>query len=197
MEGIDDLARFYLWFIDAAGLGRPHLLGQSMGGWTAAEMASMSPGSIERLILVSAVGLKPATGEILDIFYHSPMELRGLTVHDPTTVPEWNELFGRPSTPAELEIAERNREMAARLTWKPYMHNPRLGRFLGRVTNPTLIVWGRQDRIVPLECGEQYRRLLPNATLTILDRCGHMPPIEQPDHFASLVLDFLGGAVRR
>jgi pimeloyl-ACP methyl ester carboxylesterase len=197
MEGIDDLARFYLWFIDVAGLGRPHLLGQSLGGWTAAEMASMSPGSIERLVLVAPVGLKPETGEILDIFYHSPAEMRTLTVHDPTAVPEWDELFGRPPTPAELETAERNREMAARLTWKPYMHNPRLGRFLGRVTNPTLIVWGRQDRIVPLECGEQYRRLLPNAALTVLEACGHSPPIEQPEVFARLVLDFLGGSVRR
>jgi pimeloyl-ACP methyl ester carboxylesterase len=197
MEGIDDLARFYLWFIDVAGLGRPHLLGQSMGGWTAAEMASMSPGSIERLVLASAVGLKPEQGEILDIFYHSPAELRGLNVHDPTTVPEWDELFGRPPTPAELALAERNREMAARLTWKPYMHNPRLGRFLGRVTNPTLIVWGHQDRIVPVECGTQYQRLLPNATLSVLERCGHMPAIEQPEAFARLVLDFLGGSVRR
>ena len=72
MEGIDDLARFYLWFIDAAGLGRPHLLGHSIGGWTAAEMATMSPGSIDRLVLVAPVGLKPEIGEILDIFYYTP-----------------------------------------------------------------------------------------------------------------------------
>src|SRR5262245_48635229 len=57
MDGVDDLARFYLWFIDAVGLGRPHLLGQSMGGWTAAEMAAMSPGAIDRLVLVAAAGL--------------------------------------------------------------------------------------------------------------------------------------------
>ena len=191
MDGIDDLARFHLWFIDAAGLGRPHLLGHSIGGWTAAEMAAMSPRSIDRLVLVAPVGLKPETGEILDIFYHSPQQLRELTVHDPKTIPEWDELFGRPPTPAELEIGERNREMTARLTWKPYMHNPRLDRFLPRVTNPTLIVWGREDRIVPVGCGEQYRRLMPNATLTVLDKCGHLPPIEQPDAFAKLVLDFL------
>ena len=49
-------------------------------------------------------------------------------------------------------------EMAARLTWKPYMHDPTLEHFLPRVTNPALIVWGREDRIVPLECGELYRR---------------------------------------
>jgi 4,5:9,10-diseco-3-hydroxy-5,9,17-trioxoandrosta-1(10),2-diene-4-oate hydrolase len=71
------------------------------------------------------------------------------------------------------------------------MHNPRLANFLPRVTNPTLIVWGREDRIVPVVCGEQYRKLLPNARLAVLDRCGHLPPIEQPDTFARLVLDFL------
>jgi pimeloyl-ACP methyl ester carboxylesterase len=191
MEGIDDLARFYLWFMDAARLERPHLLGQSIGGWTAAEMATMSPASVDRLILVDPVGLKPETGEILDVFYHSPAELRDLMVYDPQTVPDWDELFGRTPTRAEAEIATRNREMAARLTWKPYMHNPRLVQFLPRVANPTLIVWGREDRVVPVECGEQYRRLMPNATLRVLKRCGHLPPLEHPDAFARLVVDFL------
>jgi pimeloyl-ACP methyl ester carboxylesterase len=197
MEGVDDLARFYLWFIEAARLGRPHLLGQSFGGWTAAEIATMSPGAIDRLVLAAAVGLKPEQGEILDVFYHSPQELRLLNVYDPKSIPEWEELFGRAPTPAELEIAERNREMTARLAWKPYMHNPRLAHFLPRVTNPTLVVWGREDKIVPVACGEQYRRAIPNATLTVLERCGHLIPIEQPEAFAKLVLDFLGGEVRR
>ncbi len=195
MEGIDDLARFYLWFIDAARLGRPHLLGHSIGGWTAAEMAVMSPGAIDRLVLVAPVGLKPEVGEILDVFYYTPLQLRELTVHDPQTIPEWEELFAKSPTPGEQEIALRNREMTARLTWKPYMHNPRLAHFLPRVGNPTLIVWGREDRIVPVVCGEQYRRLLPHATLTVLEGCGHLPPIEQPDAYARLVSDFLGGSI--
>ena len=192
MESIDDLARFHLWFIEAAGLDRPHVLGHSIGGWTAAEMAAMSPGSIGKLILVAPAGLKPESGEILDIFFHSPTELRERNVYDPKTIPEWDELFGRAPTPAELEIVERNREMTARLTWKPYMHNPRLAHFLPRVTNHTLIVWGREDEIVPVECGELYRRALPNATLSVLDKCGHLPPVEQPDAFARLVIEFLG-----
>jgi pimeloyl-ACP methyl ester carboxylesterase len=197
MDGIDDLARFYLWFMDAAGLRRPHLLGHSVGGWTAAEMATMSPGSIDRLILVAPVGLKPESGEILDVFFYSPQQVREMTVHDPKTIPEWNELYGTPPTPAELEIVERNREMTARLTWKPYMHNPRLPHFLPRVTNPTLIVWGREDQVVPVTCAEQYRRLLPKSTVHVFDTCGHLPPIEQPDVFARLVLEFLGGGARR
>src|SRR5207247_365212 len=91
MDGIDDLARFHLWFIEKAGLGRPHVLGHSIGGWTAADMATMSPGSIDKLVLVAPAGLKPETGEILDVFYHSPAELLPMTVHDPKTIPEWNE----------------------------------------------------------------------------------------------------------
>src|SRR5213594_4222393 len=146
MEGVDDLARFYLWFIEAAGLGRPHVLGHSIGGWTAAEMATMSPGAINRLILVAPAGLKPETGEILDVFYYPPPQLLPMMVHDPKTVPEWDALFGTPLSPAQQEIAVRNREMTARLTWKPYMHDPRLTHFLPRITNRTLILWGREDR---------------------------------------------------
>ena len=62
------------------------------------------------------------------------------------------------------------------------------------MTNPALIVWGREDRIVPVECGELYRRALPNASLTVLDKCGHLVPIEHPDTFARLALEFLGAA---
>ena len=54
-------------------------------------------------------------------------------------------------------------------------------------------MWGREDQIVPVACAEQYRKLLPNATLHVFDKCGHLPPIEQPDAFARLVLDFLTG----
>ena len=87
MEGIDDLARFYLWFLDVMGLERVHLLGHSIGGWTAAEMATMCPGVIDRLVLVAPAGLKPEEGEILDIFYYPPEELLELTVYDPATDP--------------------------------------------------------------------------------------------------------------
>src|SRR5207249_9013599 len=176
-----------LWFIDAAGLGRPHVLGHSIGGWTAAEMAAMSPGAINRLILVAPVGLKPETGEILDIFFYSPAQLLAKTIHDPKTVPEWDALYGTPPTPAQLEIAERNREMTARLTWKPYMHNPRLAHFLPRVTNPALTAGGREDQIEPADCGEQYRHRRPNAGHTRREQRSHLPPREQPHAFHRLV----------
>ncbi len=194
MEDIGDLAGFYLWFLDTVGLERPHLLGHSIGGWTAAEMAVIAPRAIERLILVAPAGLKPEHGEILDIFYHTPADVSRMGVHDPATIPEWDELFGRPPTPEQAELAVRNREMAARITWRPYMYNPRLAHFLPRAVMPTLVVWGREDRIVPVVCGEQYCRFLPNASLLVLGQCGHQPGLEQPDTFASLVDQFLSAS---
>ena len=53
-------------------------------------------------------------------------------------------------------------------------------------------MWGREDRIVPVICGEQYARLLPNATLKIIEGCGHSPNIERPDEYVRLLAEFLG-----
>ena len=62
-----------------------------------------------------------------------------------------------------------------RLCWRPYLHNLSLPHYLRRVPTPTLIVWGRQDAIVPLECGELFQQALPNATLKVIEHCGHSP----------------------
>ncbi len=194
MESVRDLARYYLWFLDVLGLRRVNLLGSSMGGWTAAELAVMNPQVLDRLVLVDPAGLRPEEGEILDIFYYPLEQLQGFQFHNPGQVPEYEELYGQQPTPEQRDIQMRNREMAARLTWKPYMFNPRLPHFLPRITAPTLIVWGRQDQIIPLVCGEQYQRLLPNGVLRVIDGCGHSPQLEKPAEFVDLVLGFLGSA---
>lgn len=196
MESIEDLARFYLWYLDETGLAGASVVGLSMGGWLAAEIAATSPKSVGKLVLVGAAGLKPERGEITDIFYHPPEKLLQMSYYDPAQVPEWDELFGQKPTPEQADLAMRAREMSARLTWKPYLYNPRLPHFLPRVTNETLIVWGREDGIIPAVCGEQYARYLPNATLKVLDRCGHSPQFERPDEFVGLLRDFLVPAGR-
>ena len=192
MESVRDLARYYLWFLDVVGLPRASILGSSLGGWIAAELAVMNPRAVDRLVLVAAAGLKPEQGEILDIFYYPLDELRGFSFHDPGQVPEWDELYGQPPSPEQQDLQLRNREMAARLAWKPYLFNPRLPRFLPRVGNATLVVWGREDKIIPPICGAQYVRHLPNASLRLIDGCGHQPQIEKPDEFVQLVGEFLG-----
>jgi pimeloyl-ACP methyl ester carboxylesterase len=74
------------------------------------------------------------------------------------------------------------------------MYNPTLPHLLGAVATPALVVWGRQDRIVPLECGERYAKLLPRARLELLDNTGHLVDMEKPDALASLVTRFLSEA---
>ena len=63
---------------------------------------------------------------------------------------------------------------------------------LARVHMPTCIVWGRQDHLIPVECGELYRQAIPGAELVVLDNCGHMPQVEQPAAFVRLARQFLG-----
>lgn len=188
---IADMALFYLWFLEAAGLARAHLVGYDIGGWLAAEMAVACPEVVDRLVLVDAMGLKPQHSEILDIFLLTPSTVRARAFFDPQQVPEWQQLYGSPPTPAEADRAEEALTTLVRLCWKPYMHDRRLPYLLPRLKRPTLIVWGRDDAIVPLECGELYQQGIAGARLTVLDACGHYPPLEKPHAFAEAVRSFL------
>ena len=191
LETMADMACFYTWFMEQQGLDGVRAIGHSMGGWLAAEIAVACGHAFSKLLLVDPVGIKPKKGEILDIFIISPAQILEAEFHNPKQAPEYNQLYGQERTPEQTEVAERNREMAVRVCWKPYMHDPRLPDLLGRIKIPTLIVWGRQDRIVPLECGQLYQQAIPGAELIIVDNCGHLPQIEKPREFVKLALDFL------
>ena len=187
-----DMAVFYLWMLQEMGLDCVHLMGHSFGGWIAADMATTCPQVVDRLVLVDAVGVKPQRSDILDIFIITPEEIRAKTFYNPPEhIPEWERLYGHEPTLAEAERAEDALEMLIRLCWKPYMHDFRLPALLPRIQSPTLMLWGREDAIVPLECGEIYQRGIPGSQLHVIDACGHSPHIEKPDAFANAVLSFL------
>lgn len=191
LETMSDLAHFYLWFLEELGLERVTLAGHFLGGWLAAELAIRCPHLIDRLVLIDAAGIKPRQGEILDIFLHGPEETRRLAFTDVSRVPEYDELFGRDPSPEDRELQAQNQEMAARLAWKPYMYDRSLPYLLPRLRIPTLILWGRDDRIVPVECGDLYQRAIPGARLDVLDGCGHFPQLERADDFTQTLLKFL------
>ena len=191
METIHDLASFYTWFLEEQGLEGARAIGFSMGGWLASEIAISCRHAFSKLMLVDAVGIKPEKGEIADIFIISPAQVTELLFHDPKQAPEYDQLYGQSPTPEQTDIAEGNREMAVRLCWKPYMYDPRLPGLLGRVNIPTRIVWGREDRLAPLECGELYHQAIPKSDLVVIDNCGHAPQVERPDEFVKAALEFL------
>ena len=191
LERLHDLAYFYRWFLDELHLASLPVVGFSMGGWLAAEMAAMYPADIRRMLLVGAAGMKPQVGEIADIFLVTPEAVRDLQFYDASQAPEYEQLYGGEPTPEQRQTAAWNREMASLLTWKPYMYNPKMPFLMAHVKVPTLLVWGQQDAIVPLNCGELYQAAIPGATLRVIERCGHSPQIEKPQEFLDAALPFL------
>jgi pimeloyl-ACP methyl ester carboxylesterase len=189
---INDMAHFNLQLAQQLGLDQYVLMGHSMGGWIAAEMAAMSQSSLKGLVLIDGVGIRPKNSDITEIFMVSAETRAGYRFHDPSQVPDIEELTREP-TPEETLVDFSNREMASRLLWKPYMYNPSLPYYLAAVKTPTLVLWGRQDAIVPLECGELYNQALSNSKLAVIDQCGHTPQVEKPQEFLSEVTGFLAG----
>lgn len=188
---MNDMAHFYRQAIEELGLVPVHLMGFSMGGWLAAEIAAMCPPYLKSLVLVDAAGIKPEVGDIAEILMVSQDVVKKLRFYDPTQVPDYEALVNRQLTPEEETVQWRNREMTSRLCWKPYFHNPALPAYLRGVKTPTLIVWGKQDAIVPLNCGELYHRALTNSTFHVIERCGHSPALEKPQEFLNTVTEFL------
>ena len=162
-----------------------------MGGWVAAEIATVNSSIFKKMVLVGAAGLKPDEGETWDYFVNSGRQAFERAFYDRDRSAEYARYYGRDWTPEEEEQVEINREMAARLLWKPYLRSRTLPGLLPGVATPTLVVWGREDAIIPLNAGELYERAIPGATSAVLDGCGHMPEMEQPERFAQIVHDFL------
>jgi pimeloyl-ACP methyl ester carboxylesterase len=186
MRGVRDIAVLYQGLL--AEERAVSIIGLGFGGWIAAEMATMAPRGFKALVLVGAMGIKPERGEIADQALVSYLDYARAGFAEAAA---FERVYGaQPPTPM-LEQWDLNREMTFRIAWKPYMYNPTLPHLLGAVAAPALVVWGRQDQIVPLECGERYAKALPRARLEIVDGAGHVVDMEKPDVLASLVTRFL------
>jgi pimeloyl-ACP methyl ester carboxylesterase len=190
LDSVDDIAHIHLELIDRLGLDHVDLIGCSVGGWIAAEIATKVPARIRRLVMVGPVGVKvgpPDRLDIPDIFAISQERLARLLFHDPDK--HRPDLANMPDE--ALEAMVRNRETLALITWEPYMHNPKLRHRLHRVAAPALFVRGESDGLVSAEYLAAYAALLPDARTATVAAAGHAPQVEQPDALAKLVMEFL------
>lgn len=188
---VRDLASWYLRVIEELHLGTVNLLGFSFGGWLAAEMACQSPQLINKMVLVAPTGIKPPTGEILDMFLIIAREYMEEGFLDASTTQEYPTAYPEEADAEQVEIWEASREEAARLTWRPYMYHQALPHLLGRLKDlPTLLVWGDQDGVIPMSAGEAYREAIQGSRLEIIPNCGHRPEMEQTEEFIRLARDF-------
>jgi pimeloyl-ACP methyl ester carboxylesterase len=166
------------------GPGPAVVVGCGLGGWVAAEIATMAPELCSHLVLVGAAGLPPRDGEILDqmMLNHSTYVRSAFRDLD-----AYRAVFGDEITDEVLLGWDICREMVTRVTWKPYMYNRCLEPLLAEVAVPSLVVWGERDAVVPLECGERYAAGLAHARLEVVPGAGHAVDLEAPELLAALV----------
>jgi pimeloyl-ACP methyl ester carboxylesterase len=187
LDRVDDLAYFYLDLMQALDLKRVHLVGTSLGGWLAAEMAIRSTQRLETLTLVCAVGLLANGQPIGDIMRLPPEEhARRFCADEAGARARLEQL--KAADPRELG---RNRATVVRLAWRPRFYSPDLGKWLHRIDKPTLLLWGDSDGLVPVEFGEAYAAVMPGARLEVLARAGHAPYIDQPQAFVAALERFM------
>ena len=186
----DDFAYIYLDLVEKLGLKKIPVIGFSLGGWIAAEMATKDDSFISKLVLVDPYGIKvggPLDRDIQDIWLLHPDQVTKLKWADPA---KGKRDF--PSMPeSKLEIVARNTESFARFCWEPYMHNPKLRHRLHRISVPTLLVWGKNDGLVTTDYGAAYKKLIPGAKLVSIAKAGHYPHLEQPAAFLETLRTFL------
>jgi pimeloyl-ACP methyl ester carboxylesterase len=187
LEEIGDLALFYLEFTKALDLNDLHLVGHSMGGWIALEMAIRSTERIGTLTLISSGGLRIKGLPSPDIFAMDREEALPLFFHEAATIAR--ALEHQPSRDEEL-ILTRNLVTAARLAWHPRFFNPKLRKWLRRIDVPTHIVWGDSDRIQSPAYAHELNQAIAGSRVTIIPDAGHMMHIEKPDAVAAAVMSF-------
>jgi pimeloyl-ACP methyl ester carboxylesterase len=191
IDTIDDLSYLYLDLLAAQDLRQVIVIGCSLGGWIAAEMAVKCTDRLAKLILIAPLGIKVGdreTRDIPDIFALPADEVARLHYHAPSQATvDYTTL-----SDDELTVIARNREATALYVWEPYFHNPKLRQRLRRINIPTLLLWGASDRFVsPGYYGAAYREAIPGARLEIIGQAGHFPHIEQPETFVEHVRTFL------
>jgi pimeloyl-ACP methyl ester carboxylesterase len=190
-DSVYDLVHLYLEVLETLRHDKVTLVGLSFGGWLAAEVAVSCRHRLDKLVLVDAVGIKVSdreTPDILDVFNTSPREVQRRSWHDADT---WAPDFDAMSDD-ELIVHHRNWEALCLYGWHPYMYNPHLRRWLGRIAVPTLLLWGASDRIVTPAYGRAYADSIPGSRFEVIEGAGHYPEIEQPEAFVERVAAFLG-----
>jgi pimeloyl-ACP methyl ester carboxylesterase len=179
-----DLAAVHSRLLDELGVTSAVLVGCSFGGWVAAELALREPERITRLVLIDPAGMpaeEPAP-RALDL---DPVQAAALTWAgaDRQAGAAARAAGLAESDPAAFGYDRRNRETATRLAGDPYMCDPGLPAKVARLTQPVTLLWGEEDRIVPLSHARSWTDALPSATFAVVPGAGHLPHAEQPEAF--------------
>ncbi|HUB96283.1 MAG TPA: alpha/beta fold hydrolase [Stellaceae bacterium] len=190
LAGVGDLAFFYLDLLAALDLRTVHLVGHSLGGWTAAEIAIRDTSRLESLALLAPAGVPALERPYGDIFLWTDDEHARNSFYDQSLAEERLRVLAA----ADIDVLLQNKAAAARLAWTPRLHNPQLAHWLHRIDVPTLVVWGEEDRICPFPCHRTFIEAIPGAVLFSLPRSGHALHTERSAEVAGRLNDFFAAA---
>ncbi|MEU6769691.1 alpha/beta hydrolase [Streptomyces sp. NPDC046759] len=186
LTDVRTLAQVYARLLDTLDLRDVTVVGNSIGGWIAAELAALGSDRISSVVLVNAVGIRVPGHPIADTFSLTPVELSRLSFHDPS------KFHFDPSTFTEAQRAVMAANRAALQVYAgPHdMADPTLVERLAEITRPTLVVWGASDQVVDADYGRAYAGAIPDAEFRLLDGTGHLPQTETPEKLLPVLWDF-------
>jgi pimeloyl-ACP methyl ester carboxylesterase len=188
-DEIEDVVFHYVDLCETLHLDRLGLIGASFGGWIAAEWTVRYSGTLDKLILIDALGLRLSDAPAADVLSLDPVASRQAIFADPSSSLALEMIPDTPK-PEELVSVLLARQTLARFAWQ-FPDNPRLQRYLYRVQIPTLIVWGEGDRFVPIAHGKAYHEGIAKAELVVIPKAGHLPHVETPDACGEIIANFL------
>jgi pimeloyl-ACP methyl ester carboxylesterase len=188
LDTISDLANFYLDVLDQLDLTGVDLVGHSLGGWIAAELAVRNTNRLASLTLVCSAGIHvPGVPQVDTFLSNDETRIRDM-FHDQKFA---DDMIKRASAPELEDINLRNRTTTARLIWQPRGYDPHLHKWLHRIDVPTLLLWGGNDKLFPKEYAAAFQKLIPGSSVTIIPDCGHIPQIERRQAFVAALEAFL------
>jgi pimeloyl-ACP methyl ester carboxylesterase len=192
LDDLWDLMLFYEELTQDLGLEQFYAVGHSYGGMLAAELAAHRPERVARLVLVDSLGLWLDDAPVADFFILTPTERSQLLWYDSNSEIA-RAYLAQPEDPAARMEAQLDRIQTLSAVGKFIWPIPERGltKRAHRIAMPTLLLWGDADKAVPPVYGAAFQELLPDATLKIIENCGHLPQLERPDEFVAAVQDFL------
>ena len=187
-----DLLYYYLDLLDALDLRGVPLVGHSLGGMFAAELAALQPERYTKVALIAPFGLWDPENPVLDYFVASPAEQAAALFNDPQSDAAKSVL---PEPQNEGDIAAllervKAQRVAAKYLWP--IPNRGLAKRLHRLRIPVQIIWGEGDGIIPPSYASSFQQRLPQATVTTVPNAAHMVTVEQPEQVVKAIEDFLG-----
>jgi len=185
---VADIALLYLDLLEARDLRGVHLIGHSLGGWIAAELAIRDRSRIASLTLIDPAGLRVKGVPIADNFIWTPEETAHALYYDRAHA---ERVLAAVPTDEEADIIVANRFSAAKLGWQPRWYDPNLSKWLRRVRVPTHVIWGAHDNLFPPAYADAWCALLPAARRLIVAEAGHLPHVEQCADVSAATLAFL------